>query len=77
MNLTAEQLLDAVLALPEEERLEFAEALVVSLLPDEQPPFDDSWREISRRRADELVTGRVAAIPWVEVKRHDRDQADA
>jgi putative addiction module component (TIGR02574 family) len=69
MNPATEQLLDAALALPDEDRLEFVEALIVSLQPNDRPPFDDSWREIIQRRSAELQSGKVTPIPWEELKR--------
>ena len=75
MNMTAEQLLDAVLALPSEERLEVAEAVLASLQSSDQPPLDDSWREVIRRRSAELGSGQVVGIPWEEVKRQAREKA--
>ncbi len=75
MNLTAEQLLDAVLALPAEERLEVAEAVVASLQPSDQSPLDDAWREVIRRRSAELRSGQVIGIPWEEVRRQAREKA--
>jgi putative addiction module component (TIGR02574 family) len=69
MNLTAEQLLDAVLALSEEERLELAEAVIASLQPSDQSPLDDSWREVIRRRSAELRSGEVIGIPGEELKK--------
>ena len=75
MSLTAEQLLDAALALPEEDRLELAEALVASLQPADRPPLDESWREVIRRRSAELRSGAVVGVPWEEVKRLAREKA--
>jgi len=75
MSLTTEQLLDAVLALPEEERWEVAEAVFASLQPSDQSPLDDSWREVIRRRSAELRSGQVVGIPWEEVKRRAREKA--
>jgi putative addiction module component (TIGR02574 family) len=75
MNLTTEQLLNAALALPNDERLEIAEALFVSLQPNDQPPFDESWREIVSRRSAELNSGQVIPIPWSEVKRRSAERA--
>jgi len=69
MNLTAEQLVDAVLALPDEERWEVAEAVIASSQPLNQSPLDESWREIIRRRSAELRSGQVVGIPCEEVKR--------
>ncbi len=75
MNSTAERLLDAALALPPGERLEFAEALAASLRPEDRPPFDEAWGEVIRRRSAELVSGQVKAVPWSEVKRRAREKA--
>jgi len=75
MNPTAEQLLNAALALPDEDRLQFVEALIVSLQPSDRPPFDASWREIIQRRSAELQAGKVTPIPWEEVKRRARENA--
>jgi putative addiction module component (TIGR02574 family) len=75
MALTAEQLLTAALDLPEADRLELIEALIVSVRPPDRPPFDDSWREVIRRRSAELRSGQVAPIPWEEVKRRARESA--
>lgn len=73
MTASAEQVLTAALDLPEVDRLELIEALIVSVQPADQPPFDDSWREVIRRRSAELSSGRVASIPWAEVKRLARE----
>jgi putative addiction module component (TIGR02574 family) len=75
MNLTTEQLFEAVLALPEADRVELTEALIASLQLDDRPPFDDSWREVIRRRSAELRSGQVTPIPWAEVKRQAREKA--
>jgi putative addiction module component (TIGR02574 family) len=77
MNLTSEELLNAALALPEEDRLQFVEALIVSLQPRDKPPFDDSWREVIQRRSAELQSSKVTAVPWEEVKLQARVMASA
>jgi putative addiction module component (TIGR02574 family) len=75
MNPNTEQLLSTVLDLPEEDRLEFTEALMASLQSANQPPFDPSWQDVIRRRSAELRTGAVTPIPWSEVKRQAREKA--
>ena len=75
MSSTAQELLNAALALPEDERLQVVEALIVSLQPEDQPPFDESWRPIVRKRSAELLSGQVVAIPWDEVKRETEESA--
>jgi putative addiction module component (TIGR02574 family) len=75
MNAAGEEVLNAALALPDEDRLEVVEALIVSLQPADRPPFDESWREIIRRRSAELESGQVVGVPWAEVKRQAREKA--
>ncbi len=75
MNMTTEQLRDAVLALSEEDRLEVAEAVIASLQHSDHSPVDDSWRQVIRRRSAELRTGQVVGIPWEEVRRQAREKA--
>ena len=75
MSTNAEQLLNAALALPDEERLEMAEALAASLQPTDRPPFDEAWRAVIQRRGAELRNGDVTPLPWEEVKRRAREGA--
>ena len=75
MSTNAEQLLNAALALPDEERLEMAEALAASLQPTDRPPFDEAWRAVIQRRAAELRNGEVTPLPWEEVRRWAREAA--
>jgi len=75
MNPTTEQLVDAALALPDGDRMELVETLIASLQPVDRPLFDESWREIIRRRSAELLSGQVAPVPWAEVKRQAREKA--
>ena len=70
---TTEQVLTAALGLAEEARFEIIEALIESVQPPDQPPFDDSWREVIRQRSADLAAGRVTTIPWSKVKRQARD----
>jgi putative addiction module component (TIGR02574 family) len=73
MNPTLEQLLTASLELPEEDRVELIEALIVSIQPTHQSPFDDSWREVIDRRSAELAAGSVETVSWEVVKRRARE----
>ncbi len=76
MTPTAEQVLTAALQLPDVDRLELIEALIDSVESPHRPPFDESWREVIRRRSAELDSGGVAPVPWAEVKRRAREAAD-
>jgi putative addiction module component (TIGR02574 family) len=73
MSLTTEQVIDAALALREDERLELVDAVIASLQPTDRPPFDESWRQVIQRRSAELRSGKVTPIPWAEVKRQARE----
>ena len=42
MNSATDQLFETVLALPDSDRLEPAEALIASLQPNDRAPFDES-----------------------------------
>ncbi len=77
MSLTAEQVLTAALELPDDDRVELIEALVVSVQAADEPPFIEAWREVIRRRSDELASGTVASVPWAEVKRQAREAGGA
>jgi len=65
---TVEQVLSTALKMPEDDRLELIEALLVSLQPTDRPPFDESCREEIRARSAELASGVVASVPRAEVK---------
>jgi putative addiction module component (TIGR02574 family) len=73
MSPATEQLFESAMALPDEDRLELVEALLASLQPEDRPPFDETWREVIRRRSAELRSGQVVPIPWDEVKRRARE----
>jgi putative addiction module component (TIGR02574 family) len=74
MNPTTERVLGAALALPDSDRLELVEALIVSLQSSEdEQPLDDAWREVIARRATETEAGTTELIPWSEVKRRARN----
>jgi hypothetical protein len=46
---------------------QLVEALIASFWPDDRPPFDESWREIIRRRSDELRSGKVTPVARNEI----------
>jgi len=73
MNPDVENLLAVALGLPADDRLELVEGLIASFEPTDGPPFDDSWREVIRRRSAELNSGQVMTVPWAEVKRQARE----
>lgn len=77
MTVPAEEVRRAALTLTVAERAELANTLLASL--DERIEDTDvvtAWTDEVNRRVDELVAGRVATVPWAEVKAQlaaDRD----
>jgi len=71
MNAQTQQVLNSALALPDAERAALIEALKASL-PEDVPPFDDSWREVIRRRWADLESGVATTSTWEDVKRRAR-----
>ena len=60
------------LSLPVEARASLAHRLLISLEEISEPEFDRLWGEESARRAAELDSGAVQAIPAEEVARRAR-----
>jgi putative addiction module component (TIGR02574 family) len=75
MSSTIDHVLTAALPLSDGDRVELVEALIASLQPGDRPPPDDSWREVIRRRSDELRSGKVTPVPWNEVRDAAREKA--
>jgi hypothetical protein len=61
MKPTMKNLLNTALALPTEDRVEFLEAPIASLYPEDRPPFDESWREVIQQRSLTIVARTAAA----------------
>jgi putative addiction module component (TIGR02574 family) len=74
MDLSAERVLSAALALPDGDRVELVEAILASLQPEDRPPFDEAWRAVILRRSEEMRTGAVTPVLWSDVKRQAREQ---
>ncbi len=68
--MTREALEAQLLRLPSEERAYLARVLIESL--DDQPELDPSWLEEAKRRAVELASGSVQAIPAATAFREAR-----
>jgi putative addiction module component (TIGR02574 family) len=67
MSPGAEQVLQAALTLPEEERLELIDALLAADA-ERGRRLDDRWLAEVRRRSAELDARQATPIPWSEVK---------
>jgi hypothetical protein len=71
MKLTKEQVFEAALALPYEDRELLMEVVYSSL----HPPPDWLKAEV-RRRSEELLSGKVKGVPWGIVKREAQELLD-
>ena len=71
MNARSVALRDELLALPLDERAEFAAELLASL--DDEDSSDDpvevdlAWRDELSRRSEQIATGTVATVGWDQV----------
>jgi putative addiction module component (TIGR02574 family) len=76
MGPATEQVLQAALALPEEERLELVEALLDSHAPPDELPFDPAWLSEVQRRSAEVEAGTVHLTPWPVVRERVRKRLE-
>ena len=74
MNAQIDQLLQAALALPDEDQLRLLDALGAAVEERGLRPFDDSWIAEIERRSAEYDAGKVTPIPWEEVKARARSR---
>jgi putative addiction module component (TIGR02574 family) len=72
MSQGVQDLLQAALALSDEEQLQLIAALTSAIDERGLRPFDVSWLEEIRRRSAEHDAGSVRPIPWAEVKERAR-----
>jgi putative addiction module component (TIGR02574 family) len=66
------QVYQAALALPEQERVQLVDDLIATLKPEDAVPLDDAWLAEIERRSEEYDAGVVTGIPWSEVKERAR-----
>jgi putative addiction module component (TIGR02574 family) len=80
MSLKVKDLLEQALELPDEDRLQLAEALLSSVGPPDAPPFDPEWFTEAKRRAARIDAGEGKLSSWSEVRERARrrleEQAD-
>ena len=69
MHENANEILEAALALPEENRVDIIEKLLESLTVSERPQFLDEWALEAERRIRAYEAGNTQAIPGEEVFR--------
>ena len=74
---SAEKLLQEALALPEEARVDLAEALLESVEPGRaEEGAAAAWSAEAKRRLEQVRTGAVKAVPWEEAERLIFDPSD-
>jgi putative addiction module component (TIGR02574 family) len=77
MPQTVEQLLEQSLALPTQERVYLAEAILASCDPRGDEPVSPEWLAEAKRRCAEIDAGKVALTPWDDVKRRIRQKLES
>jgi hypothetical protein len=66
MSMTVEQIVDEALGPPSEARAQLADRLVESLDPAEDGYVRQLWAAEALRRRNDVLTGRVLAVPGEE-----------
>lgn len=69
--LSQQQIVEAVLQLPEAVRAQIAEQILESLSPETQVEFDEKWAEELERRVDEHLRNPEQSVPWDEIKKRN------
>jgi len=69
----ARKIFDEALALPEQDRLELAEALFGSLSAEDQAQVDEAWRTEVCLRMRRVRSGEVELESWEDVRRAGHD----
>jgi len=74
MSPEADELLKKAMALPPEERGALAAHLIESLDEGEADlDVEEAWQHEVARRMEEIESGKVKPVPWLEVKRRARE----
>ncbi len=62
-----DRILDEVLSLPCDMRIELADKILASLSPSAEPEIERLWAEEAERRVSEMEKGEIAPIPGEDV----------
>ncbi len=71
--MTAEEVYQAALALPDDSKAALAERLVAHLETHVEPEVERAHLEVAKRRRDEILSGRVEALDGDEVMARGRE----
>jgi putative addiction module component (TIGR02574 family) len=69
MSPKAQKLYEAVLELPEQERVELVDAVNENLHGPAEEGVEEAWADEIKRRIEDVESGKVKTIPWEEVDR--------
>lgn len=75
MTKAAKEIVKAAVRLPERDRIELVEELLVSLESKADENIDAAWAAEIEKRSRELKEGSVRPIPWHEVRSRTRKRA--
>lgn len=67
MPMTLDQILEEAHRLPREQVAELVDRLTLELLHSVDPSIEDAWKQETRRRLEEIESGRVQAVSGDEV----------
>ncbi len=67
MPMTLDQIIEEAHRLPREQVAELVDRLTLELLHSVDPSIEDAWKRETRRRLEEIESGRVQAVPGDEV----------
>ncbi len=76
MSTDAENLYQAALKLPEEERFHLASRLLETVEGQRDPDYEEAWSAEIARRIEEIDNGTAKMIPWEEVRAKLREGLD-
>ncbi len=74
MSTEAENLYQAALKLPEDERYYLASRLLESVEGERDPDYEEAWSAEIARRIEEIDNGTAKMIPWEEVQAKLREK---
>ena len=76
MSEASENVFQAAMSLPAEDRFELVEALIAECDQQLKRPFSDAWIAEVQRRSAEIDAGTVTLAPWAEVKARVRKRVE-
>jgi putative addiction module component (TIGR02574 family) len=69
MKQATKKILDAALELPDKEKIQVVEELLVGIEGEPDPDAEAAWANEIARRTHEIEQGTVKPVPWLKVKK--------